>query len=287
MKRALLTILVLLGSAAGAAGQQRGFTSSAPRAGEVSIRTESSSVRVVGWGRSEVSVRAQDEVDPGSVRITSRGGHTEIRTRDDVGSLEVHVPAGSRVEVWTRSGSVEVTGVNGAVDLQSMSGSFRIVGRPRQVAVEGISGSVEMVGATESLRIRTVSGGVRIPQASGFVELTTVSGELEVRSRGLQSGTFRNTSGRTRFTGSVPRDGSLHLETSSGEIELRVPTGLSADYDLTALGNGRIENQFGPEPQRSGRKSRVSTVRFSGGCSCGGAEITARTVSGVIRLLRM
>lgn len=287
MKSAFLTILLLLGSAAGTLAQQRGgTTATASRSGEVSIRTTGGSVRVVGWSRAEVAVRTEDE-GRDRVKVTSRGGQTAVRAGDGSGNLEVRVPSGSRVEVSTRSGDVEVSGVDGAVDLQSMSGDFRIVGRPRQVAVEGISGDVEMVGTTESLRVRTVSGDVSVPRASGFVELSTVSGDLEVRSHALRSGTMRNSSGTIRFMGSLPRDGSLRLENSSGEIELRVPAGLSADFDLTALGNGRIENQLGPEPQRSGPRSRVSSVRFSSGCNCGGAEITARTVSGVIRLRRM
>lgn len=281
-KSLLLTTVLLL--AAGGAHAQRGWaTADAPRDGEVTIRTENGSVRVVGWDRAEVAVRSEDDDD--RVRISSRRGQTTVRAGSGSGDIEVRVPAGSRVEVATRSGDVEVRGVRGAVDLQSMSGDFRISGDLRQVAVEGISGDVEMVGSTESLRVRTVSGDVRVPRASGFVELTTVSGDLEVRSRGLRTGTLRNTSGTTVFTGSVPRDGSLRLENSSGEIELHVPAGLPADFELTSLGNGEIQNQFGSGVRRSSRRGAVEVVRFSNGS--GGAEITARTVSGVIRLLKM
>ena len=139
-----------------------------------------------------------------------------------------------------------------------------------------------MQGTTETLRVKTVSGDIVVPQARGFVELNTVSGGIEVVSRGLRKGTIRNVSGRTVFTGTLPRDGSLHFENTSGVTELRVPAGVDARFDLSSLASGEIRSDFGPEPRRSGHPGGSQTLRFTQGS--GGAEITARTVSGTIRL---
>lgn len=276
MKSVVLTVL-LMTSAAPVGAQEGSIRAAAPREGTVSIRTHSGSVRVVGWDRGEVAVSGDDRA-----RISSSEGVTRVRPSAGHEGLEVRVPAGSRVEVSTQSGNIQVLEVSGAVDLQSTSGSFRISGSPRMVTVEGISGEVEMLGSTETLRVQTVSGGISVPRARGSLELSTVSGDVRVGSQGVRRATVRNVSGRTEFSGVVPRSASLHFENTSGTAELRVPAGVNARFDLSSLGNGEIHNEIGPEPQRRDRHSPAESVRFTRGS--GEAEITARTVSGTIRL---
>jgi DUF4097 and DUF4098 domain-containing protein YvlB len=186
------------------------------------------------------------------------------------------------VVVRTRSGDISVQGVTGALDLESTSGRFHVAGTPRMVTVEGLSGDVEVTGTTETLRVKTVSGSVRVQRAQGFVEATSVSGDVQVTGRGLRRATLRSTSGRAVYAGSIPRDGSLHLESISGIVEIRVPSGISAHFDFSSLGGGQIESAMGPRPTRQEGAPGMSTLRFSSGS--GGAEITARTVTGVILL---
>lgn len=277
-KKALLVLAALL-AATGAEGQETA-RAAAPREGTVVVRTTSGSVRVVGWNRAEVAATSDEEHD--RVRVSSRDGETQVRPRLGHGDLEVRVPAGSRVEVMTQSGDVRVEGVSGAVTLQSMSGDFRVSGSPRMVSVEGISGGFRMEGTTGTLRVKTVSGDVSVPRARGFVELATVSGNLAVTSEGVRRATIRNVSGETVFRGSVPRDASLAFEGTSGETEIHLPARVSADFELSALGNGEIRSDFGPRPGRTGGDEGMQMLRFSHGG--GGAQITARTMSGTIRL---
>lgn len=278
MKSILLIVLLVTG-AAHAGAQEISARAAAPREGTVSIRTQSGSVRVVGWERGEVAVSGDDRA-----RVSSGGGVTRVQPSGGHQGLEVRVPAGSRVEVSTQSGSIHVSGVSGAVDLQSTSGDFRVSGSPRMVSIEGLSGNTEMLGSTETLRVQTVSGGISVPRAQGFLELSTVSGSVRIASQGVRRATVRNVSGHTEFSGVVPRNASLYFENTSGSAELRVPAGVSARFDLSSLGSGRIENEFGPAARRRDPDSTAESVRFTRGA--GGAEVTARTVSGTIRLRR-
>lgn len=273
---AVCTLALLLGGGTEAAAQTR---AEAPRSGTVAVRAEDGRVRVMGWSRAEVSATSHHREDGGdAVRVVRERGVTAVRVRG-AGDVEVRVPEGSRVVVKTRSGDISVQGVTGALDLESTSGRFRVAGTPRMVTVEGLSGDVEVTGTTETLRVKTVSGNVRVPRAQGFVEAASISGDVQVTGR-LRRATLRSTSGRAVFAGSVPRDGSLHLESTSGIVELRVPAGIAADWDLSSLGGGQIESALGPRPVRQEGAPGMSTLRFSSGE--GGAEITARTVSGVI-----
>jgi hypothetical protein len=275
---AVCALALLLGAAPEAGAQAR---AEAPQGGTVAVRAMDGTVRVVGWSRGEVSATSPDDDEDGKVRVVRERGVTAVRARGP-GALVVRVPAGSRVVVRTRSGDIVVEGVTGALDLESTSGDFRVVGTPRMVSVEGLSGDVDVAGSTETLRVRTVSGDVRVPRARGFVEASSVSGDVQVTGRGLRRATLRSTSGKAVFAGSVPRDGSLHLESTSGIVELRVPAGIAADFDLSSLGGGQIESALGPRPTRQESSPGVSTLRFSSGS--GGAEITARTVTGIILL---
>lgn len=270
-------ILFLSLGAATAAAQEPAVRAAAPREGTVSIRTGSGSVRVTAWNRAEVAVFGDRRA-----RISSQAGAVRVRPSSDHESLEVRVPVGSRLEVATQSGNVHVAGVGGAVDLQSTSGNFRVSGSPKTVTIEGISGNAEVLGAAETVRVRTVSGGIDVPQARGFLELTTVSGDIRIASAAVRKATVRSVSGHTGFSGSVPRDASLHFETTSGILELIVPAGVSARFDLSALAQGEIDSQLGPAPQRLSRTSSGETLRFTHGG--GHAEIAARTVTGTIRL---
>ncbi|HEV2735050.1 MAG TPA: DUF4097 family beta strand repeat-containing protein [Longimicrobiaceae bacterium] len=275
---AVCALALLLGGSAEAGAQVR---AEAPRDGTVAVRAADGSVRIVGWSRAEVSAVSGDDGDRDEgVRVVRERGVTAVRARGQ-GDLVVRVPAGSRVEVKTRGGDISVEGVDGALDMESTSGGFRVGGTPRMVTVEGLSGDVQVTGSTETLRIRTVSGSVRVPRAQGFVEASSISGDVQVTGR-LRRATLRSTSGRAVFAGSVPRDGSLHLESTSGIVELRVPAGIAADFDLSSLGGGQIESALGPRPTRQYGAPGISTLRFSNGS--GGAEITARTVTGIILL---
>ncbi|HEX8276171.1 MAG TPA: DUF4097 family beta strand repeat-containing protein [Longimicrobiaceae bacterium] len=281
---AVCALALLLGGGTEAAAQTR---AEASRSGTVAVRADDGRVRVMGWSRAEVSAsasgRGDGEDEPVRV-VRERGGVTAVRVRGH-GDVEVRVPAGSRVVVKTRSGDITVQGVTGALDLESTSGRFRVAGTPRMVTVEGLSGDVEVTGTTETLRVKTVSGDVRVPRAQGFVEAASISGDVQVTGQGLRRATLRSTSGRAVYAGSVPRDGSLHLESTSGIVELRVPAGIAADWDLSSLGGGQIESALGPRPARQYGSPGVSTLRFSSGE--GGAEITARTVTGVILIKKL
>ena len=75
--------------------------------------------------------------------------------------------------------------------------------------------------------------------------------------------------------------GSFDFETVSGTIELRVPAGLAADFDAETF-SGKITNELGPAPKRSGQILPSQELSFSTGS--GGARISLQSFSGAIRI---
>ena len=260
---------------------QREQTARAAAEAQVQIQNDDGSVFVTGWDRNEVSVRARGG-DSRSFRLSGDEERIRIRTDESV-DLEVRVPRRARVEVRTQSGSISVADCEGSVDLESMSGEFRVAGNPRLVDIEGVSGSVHILGRPERAFLATVSGEIRVPHAIGNINAETASGSITVVGEGVRNAELSTASGEIVFSGTAARDAVLHLDSASGEVEVRVPPDFAATYDLSTV-SGEISNDFGPRPTRQ-RHGAGQDLRFSVGAGAG-ARIRASSVSGIVRLIK-
>jgi DUF4097 and DUF4098 domain-containing protein YvlB len=286
--------------------------------GTVEIHVHSGSVRVTGWNRNEVQVtgnltRDSDrlEVDGGGrtleVRVASRNGG-----RGAAASLEVRVPAGSRLEVSAGSAPITVNGVTGSVeamggsgpvtiqgntrrvevmaqsgpvtidgqmdmlDVTAMSGPVRVNANVRQRAtIEALSGPVDLLGTMGEVEVNAMSGNVRVTNATGSVQIEAVSGNVALGGSRLR-GTVESVSGGIVVTGSV--GGALSLETHGGDVELRLPSGASAEVEMETF-NGRLHSDFGGSGEGSRRERHVTIGR-------GGPAVSISTFSGNVKLLR-
>lgn len=262
----------------------------AARDGTVKITSHAGTVRVFGWERDSVAISGT--LGPGIRRVefVTAAPSTQIRlvadpealrgakdpTADLMSEVEVRVPSGSYVAIRTTAAAIEVSGVWGALDLESETGSVHVgPGGMRSVYVETAGGDIVIDGATKILRAKAVDGTVRVNRAMGFVEVSSVSGDVTVRGRGLSHGDVTTVSGNIDFEGSLEQGApTFSFETHSGTIELRLPADVGADFDVTTL-QGRFENQFGA--------SDVTTFSTGGG----GPLVRIKTFKGLVRLLRL
>jgi DUF4097 and DUF4098 domain-containing protein YvlB len=272
-------LLFLLALPVAAQGREQ-TVRAAPEA-EISIRTDNGTVTVTGWERNEVSVRVRSG-DSRDVRVS--GDDQRIRVNGESGAdLDVRVPRMARVQVKTLSGDISTTDCQGSVDLESTSGEFRVAGDPQIVDIEGISGSIHILGRPQRAFLATVSGEIRVPHAVGSVSAETASGGITIIGEGVRNVELNTASGEIVFSGTAARDAVLHLDSASGEVELRLSPDFPATYDLSTV-SGQIENDFGPRPVRP-RYGAGYDVRFSTG-SGSGARIRASSVSGVVRIVK-
>ncbi|HEX6909220.1 MAG TPA: hypothetical protein VF142_02445, partial [Longimicrobium sp.] len=111
---AAAAVLLLGGEAA--AQRQVNARRDAASSGTVEIAIGNGSLRVVGWGRSEVQVTGTLSREGDRMVLDGGGRTTEVRVQGGRGrggsaTLEVRVPAGSSVHVATGSAPILVTGV--------------------------------------------------------------------------------------------------------------------------------------------------------------------------------
>lgn len=269
--------------AAGPAAAQRPLDERRPAAkdGTIKITNAAGTVRVSSWDRDTVAVSGTLGEGASRIDFTTNERETKIRVvvprgaqAVDGSDLRVRVPRGSHVAVRTASADIEVTGVYGALDLESVSGRIGVKGRPRMVYAESTGGDVDVDVLTKVVRAKSVAGNVTVRRAMGYVEVSTVSGKAHVEGRKVWEGEVTSVSGDIHFEGDFDSGGSFYFESHSGTVELVLPGDVAADFDLTTLSGGSIENDFAPTRERS----------FSTGG--GGAQIRVKTFKGKIRIVK-
>jgi len=209
-------------------------------------------------------------------------------------SYVLRVPAGSRVKSRTGSGSQDVEGVNGAVDVESGSGSVtltRLGGSARgstgsgsidanaiagALTVSTGSGSIHAAGVNGAIHARTGSGGIDIAQ-TGPGDVDAQAGSGTVRLHGIRGGVRASTgSGGLDVQGALA--GDWRLSASSGSIHVDLLPGQGFELDATT-GSGSID--VGPPITLSGK---VDRRRVQGTVGGGGPLLHVRTSSGGVQI---
>lgn len=282
---ALFTALAL--AAPGGLRAQEPISVRRPIAPDASIRIHNlvGSTRVIGWDRDSIAVTGSAGgrfYFGASARDAKLGVELPLdEASASPSTLEVRVPRGARVWVKSASAEIEVSEVAGSLDLNSVSGAIRVSGEPREVAVESMDGAVEIAATATWVRAKSASGNLTLRGRAEDVTLSTVSGALTVEGGPFERGRYESVVGDIRFAGQVTPSGSLHFESHSGRIELRVPAAVPLDVEVTTF-EGEIRNGLSPSAPRPGRDLRGRELAFATGP--GGARITIRNFKGSVVL---
>ena len=283
-------------AATGGVWADRPVDESRPAAPDVRVEIENvvGSVRVIGWTEDRVRVTGAigDDVEgleiegdrnaiSIEVEIPHHHGRRHWGDRDYSSDLEIWVPTGSRLAVETVSAPIDVSGIDGSLELESVSGSIVAEGRPQEAELSTVSGAIRFTGAETAVSAESVSGSIRLEGVADRVEVSTVSGLIEVISDTFERGQLETVSGKIDFEGDLTPNGRLEIEAHSANITVALPASVSASFDLETF-SGSIENDFGPEAERTGRYSPGKRLKFSTGG--GQARVTIDTFSGNVWL---
>jgi lia operon protein LiaG len=255
-----------------------------------------------GWGRwsSSTDLRVREDGTFGGDYDSDRGRRTEIRSRGDGleahADLTVRVPNGKRVQLHLAVGRVEITNVQGDLDIDVHSASVNATGTKGRLLVDAGSGSVRVENATGELNVDTGSGSTTLTS----VDMTSVSvdaGSGSVEARGVKAGRFLVDvgSGGVRAEGLTTDElsidtgsGSVRVEltkvpsrsnvdTGSGGVTLVLPEAAKADLDIDT-GSGGISSAFAVTADSFERRE------LRGRINGGGPLIRISTGSGGVRL---
>ncbi|HVN30506.1 MAG TPA: DUF4097 family beta strand repeat-containing protein [Thermoanaerobaculaceae bacterium] len=289
MRRLGILTVALAMAALPALGQQRvDEKKSAAKDGVVEIRNVAGLVRVTGWDREEVAVTGTLGKGTERLEFSASGNRTLVRVviphdsrHVEDSDLEISVPVGSSLEVETVSANITAGGVNGDVQLKSVSGDVALAGNPRKFGAKTVSGNIEVTAENAPGRAKSVSGIVRLRGVSGSVEAGSVSGDISVTGGTVSSAGLETTSGNITFDAGLAKDARVEAKSISGEVELRLPAGVAADFDVTTF-SGEIKNELGPPAHRTSEYGPGMELSFTTGT--GGARIVAKSFSGSVYL---
>lgn len=255
--------------------------------GRVSIDNPAGTLRVVGWTRDEITVtgtlggRAEGVDLSGGPHRTSISVETAGNPHGVKSDLEVHVPAGSRLEIDGFATVITVTEVTGVVEVDSVNGTISVSGRPHEVKAETVNGSVTVEGPATRVHAESVNGPVTVKGASGEVEANTVNGTLEVTGGVFERVRLETVSGHIRFEGDLGTKGHLEAESVSGGVDLVLLARQGAEISVTSF-SGDIQSDFGGEVRKVSKWTSEKELRSTAGA--GGAEISVSTLSGSVTI---
>lgn len=282
-----LAAFVVAASTAGAQAKlNRGLQLDAT--GAVRIYNNVGSVRVTGWNRDSVAVRGVlgkgNTLHMGGGRSGMKMFIEGMDERNPApADIEVMVPVRAKVWVKTATARIEVTGVTGSLDLYVVGGDIKVTGDPADVNAEAIDGSITIVGSPAWVRAKSASGDVSLDGSSSDVTVSTVSGKIDVDGTRFEKAKFESVTGSIRFAGSFMRGGLANFDSHSGSVEIGIPAGSPADFEVTSIA-GSITNKLTssrPVPGRYGRGAELVTASGSGG-----SRIVVRSFKGPVVLLK-
>jgi len=250
----------------------------------IRITNLAGTTRVLGWDRDSIAVTGSSATSTtfymgGSGRVAKLGLEPQESSKPAGGEhLDVRVPRGARVWVKSAGGSIDIQALTGEVDLQSVSGAIRVAGSVRVVTAESLEGDIDVVGLSPLVRVKTGSGRILLRQASGDLTASTVSGPIIATEMQAQGARLETVSGSVSYSGTLDRRGLLSIQTHSGDVELLVPTGLGAEFDLESLG-GSVGVEL---PAKTGKPLKGKTLFFAN--AGGGAQVVVRSFKGRVRV---
>ena len=244
------------------------------------------SVVVHGWSKDTVLVRgtlaAGDSFFMGGGYSGAKMFVESVNDRDPKPArLEVWVPARIRLWVKTATANIDVSGVDGGLDLYVVSGTIDVTGNPHELNAEAIDGDIHITGSPPWVRAKSASGTIVFQGASSDAAFSTVSGAVKVDGGVFERTKIETVTGNISFSGRLDRSGAFDFDTHSGNVDLAIPATMGASFSVMTIA-GSITNNLSkssPIPGRFGRGAEL-TMDASGG----GAKVSVRTFKGPVTL---
>ena len=253
---------------------------------EIEIRNVDGPITITAHQGSDVKVKAIKEVhkaasdsdakraaDKVKVEIQQVGNRIEItadypkNTFSFGGGLyatvrfEISAPKKSDVDAHAVDGSIEVSGLEGRLQLETVDGDLEVRSCLGEIAAHTVDGDLRLEDVGGTIEARTTDGDLRVDGALQALQVKTTDGDLVVR---VQPGS------------KMEREWSI--ESTDGDIRLTLPEKFAANLEIR-VNDGEITAQFPVTVQK------VSEGRLSGELNGGGHQLSIRSSDGDIRLM--
>ncbi len=244
--------------------------------GAIRGRSGDYQLRTTGVG---VTLEASEHMRSSS---SSRSG-----SRRSDATLELDLPRNVRLVVSTASADVDVSGIDGDVEIRTTSGDIGLDDIGGRLTLETLSGDIRLSGRSGPARVTTMSGDITLRGVRDDVNVHTTSGDVMLGMDRAARVDVESISGSITFDGSTTDDARLQLTTHSGDVTLRLPESARGSIDVSTF-NGDMTASGSvtlmPSSLTSSRSDRaVRRYEIGGG---GSTRFTISTFNGDIRVVR-
>jgi len=266
--------------------------------GKVDVRNISGSIEVRTWDRAEVKIealkvskasslsRAEENAQKVTIEVNKEDStlwietkypETRIRSLSVSVSYNLTIPSKAAIEASSVSGGIRLENIGGTVDASTTSGSVKLMNAEKGADLHTTSGGIEVKNVTGDVDINVTSGSITATQIKGSVSAETVSGGIKLLDISEASVVkAKALSGSVTYEGEIKSDGRYSLQTHSGRIEIRIPSGSAFDLEAKTF-SGSINSDF--DITISGK---ISKREVRGSVNGGGANVKLTAFSGGI-----
>lgn len=251
-------------------------------------------VNVTGWDKDSLLVVGTVAMPKGqefSVSVSPRGAKIGIWGEEEPNSkpsqFTVYLPRRSQVWVKTTGAHINISSMNGGLDLFSVSGSITVSGTPREVYAETMGGEITLNEAkTSSARLKTASGAIKVNGDVSDLTAVTVSGAVNTSMASFGRARLESVDGPVRFYGAIPAASVMDIVNHAGSITLVIPPQTSADFAFN-LYEAELNDEFGIKKRwMMSSKFKAKEMTFGLG-DRPTARVTIRSFKGPVSIRRL
>lgn len=246
-------------------------------------------IRITGWDSDSLAVIGTIPAGAsfffgGKGQSAKMGVERKDETLAEPGStLEIKVPRAARLSVRSGSANIEVTGLRGELECTSVSGSIRAEGSLKLLVAESMEGNLNAYGPMEVVRLKGGAGTITLRGARGDVLATSVGGAIVATDGAIVRAHLETVSGTIAYDGTVDARGTLEAITHSGDVTLRLPPDIAAEFELESF-DGSIVTGIVSKGGDQAKPMKGKPISFV--TRDGGAQVRVRSFKGEIRILK-
>lgn len=215
---------------------------------------------------------------------SSRPSRTASRRND--ATLELDLPRNVRLVVSTASADVDISGIDGDVEIRTTSGDISLDDIGGRLTLETLSGDILLGGRSGPARVTTMSGDITMRGVRDEANVHTTSGDVMLGMDRAARVEVESISGDITFDGNTTDDARLQITTHSGDVTLRLPENVRGSMDVSTFnGDMTASGSLTLMPNSLSSRSERAVRRYEIGGG-GSTRFTISTFSGDVRVVR-
>lgn len=187
--------------------------------------------------------------------------------------VRLTVPRPYHANVSTAGGGIAVGNLEGNVTAKTAGGSIKIGPSEGEIVASTAGGSIRVEGSGGPVKVETSGGSIRIAAARGYIEAATSGGSIDAEL----------------IVSDKATDTHCTLETSGGDVTIRLPAGLAATVSADLTIKRRVSRDYRiyfdfPLTIKGEGTDRITA---QGEINGGGGLIRLTTVNGDIHIKKL